>query len=112
MTRGVRLGRDREEDTNTSTTNDEIDNTYQVIKQANEIKCMPLPSTGAIAEAGAAVTVAVGAGASATRVTAPAEPPRKTHLVATAVTVRAGASLNVVSPPLVSSSGLLSVNHS
>lgn len=59
----------------------EIDNTYQIIKQANEIKSMP------------------------TRITAPAEPPRKAYHNASVS--RVGQSLNVTSPPVVSSSGLL-----
>ncbi len=59
----------------------EIDSTYQVIKQANEIKSMP------------------------TRVMAPAEPPRKPYHP-TSVS-RIGSSLNVTSPPVVSNSGLL-----
>lgn len=62
--------------------NDDIDNTYQVIKQANEIKSMP------------------------TRITAPAEPPRKAHHP-TSMSRGGQASLNVVSPPVASSSGLL-----
>ncbi|KAK7605118.1 hypothetical protein V9T40_006976 [Parthenolecanium corni] len=59
----------------------ESDNTYQVIKQANEIKSMPA------------------------RITAPAEPPRK-PCHPTSVS-RIGQSLNVNSPPVVSNSGLL-----
>lgn len=59
----------------------ESDNTYQVIKQANEIKSMP------------------------NRITAPAEPPRKPcHPTSVSLI---GQSLNVNSPPVVSNSGLL-----
>lgn len=60
----------------------EIDSTYQIIKQATEIKSIPA------------------------KITAPAEPPRKSYQSGNASHI-GQSTLNVASPPVVSSSGVL-----